>query len=39
MTFSVTCKAPKFTETITSELDLDKGYFDRIYGTLLRWLW
>ena len=27
-------KAPKFTETITSELGLDKGYFDRIYGTL-----
>ena len=27
-------KAPKFTETFTSELGLDKGYFDRIYGTL-----
>ena len=27
-------KAPKFTETFTGELGLDKGYFDRIYGTL-----
>jgi len=27
-------KAPKFTETFTSKLGLDKGYFDRIYGTL-----
>ena len=29
--FSVTSKAPKFTETFTSKLGLDKGYFDRIY--------
>ena len=36
--FSVTSKAPKFTETFTSELGLDKGYFDRIYGTFLLWL-
>lgn len=27
-------KALKFTETFTSELGLDKGYFERIYGTL-----
>ena len=27
-------KSPKFTETFTSELGLDEGYFDRIYGTL-----
>ena len=27
-------KAPKFTETFRSELGLDKGYFDTIYGTL-----
>ena len=33
VTFSVTSKAPKFTETFTSELGLDKGYFDSIYGT------
>ena len=36
LTFSVTSKAPKFTETFTSELGLDKRYFDsRFYGTLL----
>ena len=32
VTFSVTSKAPKFTETFTSELGVDKGYFDSIYG-------
>ena len=38
MTFSVTSKIPKFTETFTSELGLDKGCFDRIYRTFLLWL-
>ena len=38
LTFSVTSKAPKFTKTFASELDLDKGYFDRIYRTFLLWL-
>ena len=35
---SVTSKAPKFRERLTSELGVDKGYFDRIYGTFLLWL-
>ena len=35
---SVTSKAPKFRDRLTSELGLDKGYFDRIYGTFLLWL-
>ena len=30
VTFSVTSKAPKFTETSTSELGFNKGHFDRI---------
>ena len=33
LTFSVTSKAPKFTETFTSKLGLDKRYFDRFYRT------
>ena len=35
--FSVTSKAPNL-ERLTSEMGLDKGYFDRIYGTFLLWL-
>ena len=35
--FSVTSKAPNL-ERLTSEMCLDKGYFDRIYGTFLFWL-
>ena len=35
--FSVTSKVPNL-ERLTSEMGLDKGYFDRIYGTFLLWL-
>ena len=35
--FSVTAKAPNL-ERLTSEMGLDKEYFDRIYGTFLLWL-
>ena len=34
--FSVTSKAPNLERL--SETGLDKGYFDRIYGTFLLWL-
>ena len=34
---SVTSKAPNL-ERLASEMGLDKGYFDRIYGTFLLWL-
>ena len=33
--FLCASKAPKFTETFTSELNLDMGYFDRFYGTFI----
>ena len=29
---------PNLERFITSEMSLDKGYFDRIYGTFLLWL-
>ena len=38
LNFSVTYRAPNLTATSKNELDLDKGYFERIYGTFLIWL-
>ena len=35
LNFSVTYRAPNLTATSKSELDLDMGYFERIYGTFL----
>ena len=35
--FPVTFKAPN-VERLTSEMGLDKGYFDRIYEMFLFWL-
>ena len=35
--FSDTSKATNL-ERLTGEMGLDKGYFDRIYGTFLLWL-
>ena len=38
LNFSVTYRAPNLTATSKSELDLDMGYFERVYGTFLIWL-